>query len=263
MCPREPPARHSNTLVRSYREADPAPLTRRQLAALRSAATRELVWGLPVVVHELRRWRRRALRIPDFALRRDALIALDRKRGNTHGAAFFSVLPRVRSRSLLRLLVTYQVMWDFLDSVSETGVVAGQDHCMQLHRALVDALDPDREIPEYYATHSGCRDGGYLRAMVETCRRCCCDLPSFHKVRPLLLREASHINVQAINHNLDEVRRELALRNWIAREYPGDHEVSWFELAGAAGANLAIYALFALASEPHCSGKDSRCSDRP
>jgi len=256
MCPREPPARYSNTLGHSYREADPAPLTCRQIRVLRGAATRELVWGLPLIVRELRRWRSRAHQIPDVRLRQEALIALDRKRGNTHGAAMFSLLPRVRSRSLLRLLVTYQVMWDFLDSVSETSAASGHANALQLHLALVDALDYARPIPDYYAPRLQLDDGGYLRALVETCRHCCRDLPSFHKVRPLLLREATRINVQAINHNVDPARRETELRDWVAREYPGSHDASWFELAAAAGANLAIYALLVLASEPHCTTTD-------
>ena len=35
-----------------------------------------------------------------------------------------------------------------------------------------------------------------------------------------------------------------------ARELPGGHEASWFELTGAASASLTIHALFALAAEP-------------
>ena len=59
--------------------------------------------------------------IPDAAIRQDALSALDRKRGQTDGAALFSILPRARDASLLRLLVAYQIIWDFLDSVHEHG----------------------------------------------------------------------------------------------------------------------------------------------
>jgi tetraprenyl-beta-curcumene synthase len=253
MCPREPPARRGSTVGRSHHQADPAPLTRRQLRVLLGAVTRELSWGLPRVVCELRKWRSRALEIPEGVLRQDALNALDHKRGNTHGAALFSVLPGARSPCLLRLLVTYQVMWDYLDCASESGAGAGQTNGFQLHLALVDALDPSRPISDYYALHPWREDAGYLRTLVEACRQYCSELPSFQKIQPVLLREATRANVQAINHNLDADRRETELRGWVAQEYPGRHEVSWFELAGAAGAGLAIYALFALASEPLCT----------
>jgi tetraprenyl-beta-curcumene synthase len=190
-------------------------------------------------------------------IRRDALDALDHKRGNTHGAALFWTLPRGRSRCLLRLLVTYQVMWDFLDCASESGAAAGQANGWQLHRALADALDPSRPISDYYALHPWRQDGGYLQALVEVCRQCCRDLPAFQAVRPVLVREAMRAGVQAINHDLDPVARRAALEGWAAREYPDEHEVTWFELAGAAGAGLAIYALFALASEPNCTDTDA------
>jgi tetraprenyl-beta-curcumene synthase len=235
---------------------DPAPLSPRQLHALLRGVARQLIWGVPAVIGELRAWRVHATEIPDQIIRRDALEALDRKRGNTHGAALFWTLPRARSHCLLRLLVTYQVMWDFLDCASESGAGAGQANGWQLHLALVDALDPSRPISDYYALHPWCQDGGYLRALVEACRQCCRELPAFQTVRPVLVREAMRAGVQAINHDLDPVARRAALEEWVAREYPDEQEVTWFELAGAAGAGLAIYALFVLACEPDCTDAD-------
>lgn len=217
------------------------------------ALGRQLAWGLPAVIRELRRWRSLALLIPDAALRRDALSALDHKRGNTNGAALFWILPRARNRNLLRLLVTYQVMWDFLDCVSESGALYGAENGLRMHQALVDALDPSRSPADYFAFHASRDDGGYLRMLVEACRQCCHALPSFQHVHPVLLREARRANVQAINHDLDPAARAAGLRNWVAHEYPARYDVSWFELAAAAGAGLAIYALFALASEPRCT----------
>jgi tetraprenyl-beta-curcumene synthase len=249
---REPPAPPYRTIV-SGTGGDPAPLTRRQFRALRGAVARELGWGLPLAILELRRWRARALRIPASHVRRVALLALDCKRGNTHGAALFSVLPRERSRPLLRLLTTYQVLWDFLDSLSETWRGLTPDDTMHLHLALVDAVDLEVPVRDYYARFAFPDDGGYLQSLVETCRDCCRALPSFHKVAPLLREEATRIGVQVINHAAEPGQVPLALRDWVAREYPGTHEVAWFELAAAAGANLAIYSLLALAAETHCS----------
>ena len=235
---------------------DPAPLSPRQLHVLLRGVARQLIWGIPTVVRELRKWRALAAEIPDEVIRADAIEALDRKRGNTHGAALFWTLPNARDEWLLRLLVTYQAMWDFLDCVSESGARAGQANGLQLHQALVNALDPSRPISDYYPLHPWRNDGGYLRALVEACRQCCHELPSFQKVRPVLVREAKRASVQAINHDLDPVGRQAALGEWVAREYPDEHEVTWFELAAAAGAGLAIYALFVLASEPECTESD-------
>jgi tetraprenyl-beta-curcumene synthase len=208
----------------------------------------------------LRAWRTRAAAIPDAQIRQDALKALDRKRGNTNGAALFWTVPQARNRRLLRLLVTYQTMWDCLDCISERGANAGQINGRQLHIALVDALDPSRPISDYYRHHPWSEDGGYLGFLVQACRACFCLLPSSSRAGPLLAREAMRANVQAINHDLDPINRETSLRAWAEQEFPAGHEATWYELAGAAGAGLSIYALLVLAAEPESTAKDIACA---
>jgi tetraprenyl-beta-curcumene synthase len=220
------------------------------------ATTRELLWGLPKVAREVKAWRACAGRIPDAAIRNDALSALARKRPNIDGAALFWTLPRARKSSLLRLLASYQIMWDFLDCASERGASAGQLNGRQLHLALVDALDPTRPIANHYRHHPWNDDGGYLHTIVESCRKRCALLPSHPHVRALLTREAFRANVQAINHDPDPDKRDADLRAWCAREFPAGHEASWFELAGAAGAGISIYALLSLATKPACAASD-------
>jgi tetraprenyl-beta-curcumene synthase len=156
---------------------------------------------------------------------------------------------------LLRLLVAYEIIWDFLDSVNERGAGAGQANGRQLHLALIDALDPARPISDYYR-HSPWRDdGGYLHALVTVCRECCAQLPSYARVRGLVVREAIRGQVCAINHDLDPPRRDSSLKDWVAKEFPEGHEARWFELSAAASTDLTIFALFALASEPACSDR--------
>ena len=95
------------------------PLKPRQVTALASAAAREFGVGFHAVGEEVRRWRRRAEAIPDPSLRADALHVLDQRRGHLDGAAMFWILPRRRNRGLLRALVTYELIQDYLDNVSE------------------------------------------------------------------------------------------------------------------------------------------------
>ncbi len=111
------------------------------------ATTRELVWGLREVSHEVRRWRSRAVAIPDAALRVDALESLTSKRASTDGAALFWTLPGGRHPNLLRLLVAFEVMADFLDSASERGVRASARGAhartvseVQSHRAMASGV---------------------------------------------------------------------------------------------------------------------------
>lgn len=202
---------------------------------------------------EVRHWKTLAAKIPDAALRHDALSALERKRGQTDGAALFAALPRARNSSLLRLLVAYQIIWDYLDEVSERGAAAGHVNGRQLHLALIDALDPVRPISDYYRYNRWGNDDGYLNALVGICRECCATLSSYERVRPHVLREARRAQVLALNHDLDPLSRDSSLQAWSASEFPGGHEAKWFELTGAASAGLTIIALLTLASEPTCS----------
>ena len=232
---------------------DSAPVSGRQVWVLLLAVARELTWGLRAANREISRWRRHAGQIPSRALREDALDALKRKRGQSDGAALFVILPRKRNRHYLRLLVAYQIIWDYLDSVSERGASAGLANGRQLHLALIDALDPGGPIRDYYRHSPWREDAGYLRALVQRCRDCCEQLPSYERVRSAVLRDARSAQVLAINHIPDPERRDSALRAWARREFPKGHEASWYELSGAASAGLAAFALLALACEPSCS----------
>ncbi len=208
------------------------------------------------ISHEIHVWRRRALTIPDAPIREDALSSIERKRGHTDGAALFWILPRHRNLKLLRLLVAYETIWDFLDSVNERGADRGQANGRQLHLALVEALDPRASISDYYRHHPWREDGGYLRALVEACRRDCLALPSYSRVQPLVIREAMRAQVLALNHDTDPGCRDASLKAWAAHEFAGEHDVSWFELSGAASASLTVHVLLALAADPTCTKRD-------
>jgi tetraprenyl-beta-curcumene synthase len=232
---------------------NPAPLSPGQLWALGGAVTRELLWGQRTVSKEIRRWRAYAQTIPDETIRRDAIYVLEHKRTHIHGAALFWTLPRKRNRSLLRLLVAYELIWDFLDNLSERAAAHGQTDGRQLHLAIAEAIDSSTPISDHYLQHPWHEDGGYLCTLVETCRQGCCSLSSYPLVRELVLGEAQRAQVLALNHHPDPARREQALEQWAARERPGERQTSWWELSAAASAPLTIYALLALAAEPHCT----------
>ena len=214
------------------------------------AAWRETTWTLRRVSADLRVWRARAERIPDAAIREDALYALSNKRTHADGAALFSILPRRRDAHLLRLLVAYELILDFLDNVSERHRTEANGR--ELHLALVDAVDPTRTPADYYRHHPFKDDGGYLQALVETCQQQCLTLPSFEVVRRVTVREAWRSQVLALNHLTDPEARDGALARWAATECGGPtRDLSWFELTGAASASLVVLALLALASQPN------------
>jgi tetraprenyl-beta-curcumene synthase len=224
--------------------------------ALLAAAARELFWGLRAVSRELELWRRRARAIPVASIRIDAVGALARKRAHADGAALFWILPRRREPHLLKLLVDYQLAWDFLDNVSERGAKVGDANHLTLYSALVDALDTGGQVSDYYRFHPWSDDGGYLSALVSACRAGCARLPAYTQVRSMLHRETTRALVLGVNHDLDSQTRDATLKRWVERERFGNTQASWFELTSAASASLTVHAILALAAESRCGWGD-------
>jgi tetraprenyl-beta-curcumene synthase len=222
---------------------------------LLAAAARQLHWALPNVSREVHAWRHRAQTIPDAPLRHDALDCIKSKRDHTEGAALFSILPRHRDSGLLRLLVVYQTIWDFLDDVSEHGADRGTKNGHQLHVALAEALDIGARISDYYKHHPWKDDGGYLVALVEDAQVRCATLPSYSRVAPFLLPGVARCSIQSINHDPDPSSRNSALKGWAAKEFPTERTLSWFELTAAASA-FTPHVLLALAAECPCDNAD-------
>lgn len=219
-------------------------------------AWRELTWGLRSVNNEVTRWRRYAERIPNDPIRRDALAALHHKRPHLDGAALFSALPTRRHLSLLRALVRYELILEFLDNLNERFVDSGLANAGQLHLALVEAVDIDSPISDYYRYMPSCDDGGFLCSLVKACRRSCEALAGYRSVRPLIVREAKLAGVLALNHEPDPKRRNELLRQWTTHYFGEDTGHSWFELTGAATSSLTVHMLLAQAAESSADSHD-------
>jgi tetraprenyl-beta-curcumene synthase len=217
--------------------------------ALAVAAARQLTWASPATARQVLAWRKRANAIPDLPIRRDALNSLERKRSHIDGATLFAIIPTRRSGDLIQLLVAYQIIFDFLDCVNERAAGRPVQGGVQLHLALVDALDPTRRSSDYYAHHPWRDDGGYLRDLVTACRNSCLRLPGYEQVYVLLLEETVRFNVLALNHVPCAAERDLSLRRWSGQRQAGAAN-AWFELAAGGSSSLVIHMLLALAAEP-------------
>lgn len=227
--------------------------------ALVAGAGRQLTAGLGAVRDEVRGWRSRAERIPDPVLRADALAAAE-KRYYVDGAALFWILPTRRNRELLALLVAYQTIANYLDCASERGAAHRGGVGGSLMLALVDAVDVDGPVRDYYADHPWSDDGGYLAALVRRCRAACATLPRYAQARPLLLEQARQGRALELCHDPDAARRDDALRGLIAEGRPSHREAAWFEVVGSATSLLGVVALLAVAADPGSSEADLRAA---
>lgn len=204
----------------------------------------------PLARIELASWHERARRIPDRRLREQAISTLISERANAEGAALFAGLAAPRwAPSLVRASVAYQVMYDYLDTVTETPVANHAADCTLLHQATLAALDRNAPIKDWYALHPSRNDGGYLTAFVREVRSVCADLPAYDFVAPRVRASARRAaEVQTLAHctpgNVE------SLRTWAAQLIPDDPSLRWFEHAAGASSTLDIHTLFALATEP-------------
>jgi tetraprenyl-beta-curcumene synthase len=224
-------------------------LSTAQLWTLACCITRSLLWGLRATAAERRVWENTASAIPDATLRVHALDSLRSNRGHIDGAALFGILPQHRCRPLLRALIAYEVILEFLDDLSERS--SSSDDAYQLHRALAEAVDIAMPISDYYRHRACDGDGDYLRDLVQSCREGCASLPWYEAVRPALRYHATvTATVQCLSHNTRRGERDQALRAWAHNEYHYDGELRWWEMTAAASSSLAIHVLLALAAKP-------------
>lgn len=230
-------------------DAAASALTPQKLTALARAVALAGAWAWPLASIELDSWRRRAAIIPDGTLREQALRSIDQKRDNALGASLFCTLPKRRNQRLLKLLVAYQTLWDYLDNLSESATTAGAQNGYWLHRALVDSLDAEASPFDYYRFHPWRQDGGYLQELVKVCRRLSADLPSYSQLRTLILTGVRQCALQGINHLDDSKDRTRGLRAWASQSARHHAELTWFEIAAASSAFLP-HPLLALAAEP-------------
>jgi tetraprenyl-beta-curcumene synthase len=228
------------------------------------AARRYWLQVFPAARSCQRQLRARAESIPDPLLRRDALVSHRVKGSNSEGLAALAVLaPSPRRAAVARSLVAYQLMLDYLDGVSERPAADPIANGLRLHRAFEVALDPDAVHEDYYALAPGNEDGGYLVALIETCRAPLRGLPSYKAVRPSLLHQARLCREsQALYHSLPFASVEDRLAEWAeqtAAEAALETRFEWWELvAAAAASSLTVGALLALAALPEATEAESQ-----
>ncbi|MDO8209658.1 DUF2600 family protein [Conexibacter sp. CPCC 206217] len=215
----------------------------------------------PLARRALRGWAAAAAAIPDPELRRLAQHTLQNEHLNAEGAAIFATLaPWRRTPALVRAVVAYQVLYDYLDTITETPAPRTDD-ARQLHRALLDALDLEATPSDWYALHPNRDDGGYVAALVTACRAALSTLPAYDQVRPSALRLAAlSREVQALNHDAAGDRASK-LGRW-AQTHPARTHLRWWECAASASSSLGVHVLLGLATDRTTTATRARAAER-
>jgi tetraprenyl-beta-curcumene synthase len=222
--------------------------------ALALAETLACYWLtiFPLARRELRRWQKRAAAIPEPALREIATRALTQEGLNAEGAALFATLAPARQRAATtRLLVAYQVMYDYLDALTEQPPPEPVRSSRQLHRALLTALGQPAPIDGYFAHHPLREDGGYLAELAESCRATFIRLPGARVAAPHAISAAMRSAEGQSQSHAAAYTTDHELIRWAKHATPGGLDLRWWETAAAAESSLVIHALLASAAQPH------------
>jgi len=207
----------------------------------------------PQVRHELSAWRREASRVADPDRRRLALDTLEEEGALAEGAAIFATLaPRRHRRNLVRLLVAWQVAYDYLDTLGESSAEA-----RLLGRRFYSPLLAALEVPTHRQRST---DDGYLDALVLRCRQSLDRLPSVDVVRDIVRDAALRcIEAQVLTHATVD-RGSAPLERWALMQGGGDLYL-WWELAAGAISSLGVHALLASAALPRIAMPEALAID--
>jgi tetraprenyl-beta-curcumene synthase len=219
-----------------------------EIAALITSGVIYWLTIYPRARREIRRWKTHANEIPDSVLRAGALEKLTRERLNPEAAAFFAILaPRQQRARLVRLMVAFQVAYDYLDAINEHPTTASLRNGLHLHRALTDAVSSQPAREDYYRHHPQHDDGGYLNELIGACRAIMRELPSASIVRPVLMQAVIRCGEGQSHNHAVRVEGHNQLIAWTTTQQVADGYL-WWEVAAGGISCLAIHALFAAAA---------------
>lgn len=219
--------------------------------ALVTANARYWTTVAPKVRDQLAGWRARAIRIEEPELRRLALRSLQDEGFTAEVAATLATLTPSHSRAAaLRAMVALEVMFDYLDALTELPATDPLANGRLLFKAFTDALDPNANLDEdYYRHHPSGADGGYLHELGETVREALRTLPAVEALTPAMQRAAARCAEAEVLTHVATLTGGSQAEAW-ARQTADGSGLEWREyLAGAASSVLAVHALIALAGD--------------
>jgi tetraprenyl-beta-curcumene synthase len=230
--------------------------------ALVTANIRYWTTVAPLVRKQIARYKERAREIRDPTLQAMALDKLDDQRFHAQVAATLATLaPRTHRKSTVRAIVATEVMYDYLDALTERPGPDPISDGLRLSQAFTDAVSIGRKpVGEYYALHPQ-SEPRYLHSLVAETRDALAELPSTGVIVPVAeLCAARFGEAQVRAHAIPYLGIEQ-LREWAMNHATG-LGLGWLEyFAGATSTVLGLHAMIAAAANPRTTRKDAAAID--
>ena len=204
----------------------------------------------PLAIGQLRRWECRAREIDDPVLQSLALEKLKEERFNAEVAVTLATLaPKRHRRAVVEAIVAYEVMYDYLDGLTEMPMSDPLCDGHELYRAFIDAIAPGTEPTGGYYTSRPDDDGGYLEDLATVVREVLARLPATGAIARSATRAAARCAEAQIRAHAVPTLGTTQLEQWASNEAAGT-PLGWREfIAGAASSVLAVHALIAAAAD--------------
>jgi tetraprenyl-beta-curcumene synthase len=221
-------------------------LTARAYGSLAPMQARYWATVAPEVRRQLRRWERHAQGITDPVLQTHALAKLREESFNAEAAATLATLaPRAHRARVSEAIVALEVMYDYLDALTEMPSEEPLRDGRLLFAAFTDAMDPAAQAGEHPAV-----PGGYLQALGAAAAGALMELPATGTVAPAMLRAGARATEAQVRTHAAARLGIAQLETWAKHEAKGT-ALQWRELlAGAACSVLCVHALIAAAADP-------------
>jgi tetraprenyl-beta-curcumene synthase len=230
-------------------------LVARAALALVLANARYWTSVAPVVRRELKRWELRAQGIDDPELRTLALAKLQGEGFHAEAAAMLATFaPRAQRSSVVEAIVALELMFDYLDALSERPSEDPLADGERLFGVFVNAVLVPRESTEEHPELAQ-QDGGYLEALSRVVSSAVAQLPAAPAITEVAQRIASLSGETQTRMHAAAQLGTGQLEGWAIPEAEGSG-LGWREfVAGSASSVLVLHALIAAAADPRTTGE--------
>ena len=216
----------------------------------------------PLTRAQLKRWEYRALRISDLELRTLALTKLQTEGFNTEVAATLATLaPRPLRARTVQAIVALQVMYDYLDGLTEQPAPDPLRSGRSLSGAFTDSFtDANPPTRDYFGDRPS-DDGGYLAALSVATSAALAGLPAWSAVAEVARQSAARCAEGQVRVHAASDTGAEQLEQW-AREQATSTTLPWREfMGGAVSSVLAVHALIAAAADARTTPAEAAAID--
>ncbi len=161
-----------------------------------------------------------------------------------------TIAPARHRERTVEAIVTLQIMYDYLDALTEQPTADPIRDGLQPTKALIDAVTASSApCSDYYAFYPGEGDAGYLADLASTVRGALACLPAADAIAEIIPMSATRCAEAQVRIHAAPCVGVGQLECWAEHEAK-DTELQWREwLFGAMGSVVAAHALIALATD--------------